>query len=168
MSPPKDDREEGRPSRPPSSADPSESVDDFLRDVAAAPFRTMPSARTGGGDDPKRLAHFQIIERIGEGGMGIVYRASDEKLGRVVALKVLPSGFEADPVRRGRFLREARSAAAVTHPNVATIYEVGESDGRVFIAMELVEGRPLRALLGDRPAARASRARDRVARSRRA
>jgi serine/threonine protein kinase len=148
VSPPKDDREEeGRASGP---SNPSDSVDDFLRDVAAAPFRTMPSARTGD-SDPERLAHFHIVERLGEGGMGIVYRASDEKLGRVVALKVLPSGFETDPVRRARFLREARSAAAVTHPNVATIYEVGESAGRVFIAMELVEGRPLRALLGDRP-----------------
>jgi len=150
VSPPKEDREEEGGASSPS--DPSDSVDDFLRDVAAAPLRTMPSARTGGGDDdPTRLAHFQIVERIGAGGMGIVYRASDEKLDRVVALKVLPSGFETDPVRRGRFLREARSAAAVTHPNVATVYEVGESGGRVFIAMELVEGRPLRALLGDRP-----------------
>ena len=149
MSPPKDDREDEGGSSSPS--DPTDSVDDFLRGVAAAPYRTMPSARTGGDDDPKRLAHFHIVERIGAGGMGIVYRASDEKLGRVVALKVLPGGFETDPVRRGRFLREARSAAAVTHPNVATIYEVGESAGRVFIAMELVEGRPLRARLGDRP-----------------
>ncbi|HEX8793504.1 MAG TPA: serine/threonine-protein kinase [Polyangiaceae bacterium] len=151
MSPPKDDREEeGRSSEP---GEPSDSVDDFLRNVAAAPFRTMPSARTGGEADPHRLAHFQIVERLGEGGMGIVYRATDEKLGRVVALKVLPSGFETDPVRRGRFLREARSAAAVTHQNVATVYEVGESGGRVYIAMELVEGRTLRAILGDGPMA---------------
>jgi len=149
VSPPKDDREEeGRSSSP---ATPSDSVDDFLRDVAAAPFRTMPSARTGGDADPQRLAHFHIGARIGEGGMGIVYRATDEKLGRVVALKVLPSEFETDPTRRGRFLREARSAAAVTHQNVATVYEVGESAGRVFIAMELVEGRSLRSLLNDRP-----------------
>jgi hypothetical protein len=148
VSPPKDEREEeGRP----APSEPSDSVDDFLRNVAAAPFRTMPSATTGGEPDPHRLAHFHVVERIGEGGMGIVYRATDEKLGRVVALKVLPQAFESDPVRRGRFLREARSAAAVTHQNVATVYEVGESAGRVYIAMELVEGRTLRAILGDGP-----------------
>ena len=76
--------------------------------------------------------------------MGVVYRATDEKLQRSVALKVLPSAFESDPGRRRRFLREARSAAAITHPNIAAVYEIGEAEGRVFIAMELVEGETLR------------------------
>ncbi len=81
--------------------------------------------------------------------MGIVYEATDERLGRSVALKVMPPELLADEVRRQRFVREARSAAAVTHPNLATIYEVGEVAGQIFIAMELVEGATLRALLVD-------------------
>lgn len=84
------------------------------------------------------------MARLGAGGMGVVYRATDEKLQRSVALKVLPSAFESDPGRRRRFLREARSAAAITHPNIAAVYEIGEAEGRVFIAMELVEGETLR------------------------
>src|SRR3984957_8852782 len=90
------------------------------------------------------LAHFRIVEKIGEGGMGVVYRATDEKLRREVALKVLPESFAKDEDRRRRFLREARSAAAITHANIATVHDVGEADGHVFIAMELVEGETLR------------------------
>jgi serine/threonine-protein kinase len=83
--------------------------------------------------------------------MGIVYRAEDEKLERVVALKVLPEDFDDDASRKRRFLREARVAASLAHANVATVHEVGEADGRIFIAMELVEGRTLRHVLdGDR------------------
>jgi serine/threonine protein kinase len=93
------------------------------------------------------LAHFRIVEKLGEGGMGVVYRATDEKLRRSVALKVLPDSFARDEDRRRRFLREARSAAAVTHANIATVHEGGEADGHVFIAMELVEGETLRARL---------------------
>jgi eukaryotic-like serine/threonine-protein kinase len=93
------------------------------------------------------LAHFRIVEKLGEGGMGVVYRATDEKLRRSVALKVLPDSFAQDADRRRRFLREARSAAAVTHANIATVHDVGEADGHVFIAMELVEGETLRARL---------------------
>ena len=96
--------------------------------------------------DPARVAHFRILGRLGHGGMGVVYRAEDEDLRRMVALKLLPetSGSEE---RRQRFLREARSAAAITHPNVAVVYQVGQADGRVYIAMELVEGENLRARL---------------------
>jgi serine/threonine protein kinase len=92
------------------------------------------------------LGHYRIVGRLGQGGMGVVYRAEDEKLRRPVALKVLPdtSGNEE---RRQRFLREARSAAAITHPNVAVVYQVDEADGRIYIAMELVEGENLRARL---------------------
>src|SRR5579883_1317783 len=99
--------------------------------------------------DPERLAHFRILGRLGQGGMGIVYRAEDEKLRRTVALKVLPPAFEADTERRARLLREARAAAAVSHPNIATVHEIGEENGRVFIAMEYVEGRTLRAVLAE-------------------
>jgi predicted Ser/Thr protein kinase/WD40 repeat protein len=84
-----------------------------------------------------------VIAPLGAGGMGVVYRAEDETLRRVVALKLLPDASGSDE-RRQRFLREARSAAAITHPNVATVYQVGEAEGRVYIAMELVAGENLR------------------------
>src|SRR5262249_36773413 len=87
---------------------------------------------------------------LGRGGMGIVYRAEDEGLRREGALKVLPARFAEDEERRQRFVREARSAAAVSHPNIATVYEVGEADGRIYIAMELVRGRSLAAILAER------------------
>ncbi|HEY6463177.1 MAG TPA: serine/threonine-protein kinase, partial [Polyangiaceae bacterium] len=129
----------------------SSSAPDFLKEMAAAPERTLPSPKAGGRDEPTRLGHFTVLGRLGEGGMGVVYRARDEKLGRIVALKLLPPGFEADDARRQRFMREARVAAAVTHPNLTTVHEVGESEGRVFIAMEMVEGKALRAVLQGQP-----------------
>jgi serine/threonine protein kinase/tetratricopeptide (TPR) repeat protein len=95
----------------------------------------------------KRLSHYRLVEKIGEGGMGVVYEAEDERLRRRVALKVLPSELVGDQERKARFLREARAAAAVTHPNIATIYEVDETDGLPFLAMELIEGSTLRAVL---------------------
>jgi hypothetical protein len=101
-------------------------------------------------EDPVRVAHFRIIGRLGVGGMGVVYRAEDEKLRRIVALKLLPDPGESEE-RRHRFVREARSAAAITHPNVATVHAIDEADGRVYIAMELVEGESLRARMGRGP-----------------
>jgi tetratricopeptide (TPR) repeat protein/predicted Ser/Thr protein kinase len=99
----------------------------------------------------RTLSHFKILAKLGEGGMGIVYRAEDESLRRAVALKVLSGRLLEQPQYRIRFLREARAAAAVTHPHVATIYEVGEAEGVVFIAMELVEGETLRELQSGKP-----------------
>jgi len=96
---------------------------------------------------PFDVGPFRVLERIGRGGMGIVYRAEDKRLARMVALKLLPKELEKDGERRQRLLREARSAAAVSHPNVATIYEVGEDAGRTYIAMELVAGQTLRQRL---------------------
>src|SRR5262245_8155703 len=95
------------------------------------------------------LSHFRIVKALGEGGMGVVYEARDEKLGRRVALKLLRPELIGSTERRQRFLREARSAAAVSHPAIATIYEIDEADGLVFIVMELIEGRSLRELLED-------------------
>jgi serine/threonine-protein kinase len=92
----------------------------------------------------QRLSHFRIDAKLGEGGMGAVYRATDERLRREVALKVLPDSVASDPERRRRFLREARAAAAVTHPNIASVFDIGEADGHAFIAMELVAGVTLR------------------------
>ncbi|HJL20040.1 MAG TPA: serine/threonine-protein kinase [Sandaracinaceae bacterium LLY-WYZ-13_1] len=100
----------------------------------------------------REIAHFRIVAPLGQGGMGVVYRAEDRKLRRPVALKVLPPERTADEASRRRFLREARSAAAVTHPCIATIYEVGEDDdGTVYIAMEMVEGHSLREVLAEGP-----------------
>ncbi|MDX1389798.1 MAG: serine/threonine-protein kinase, partial [Acidobacteriota bacterium] len=96
----------------------------------------------------KQLSHFKILAKLGEGGMGVVYRARDENLGREVALKVLPPESMASDEKRQRFLREARTAAAVTHRHIATIHEVDEADGVVFIAMELVEGETLTDRIG--------------------
>lgn len=94
-------------------------------------------------NDPERVAHFRILGRLGRGGMGVVYKAEDEKLRRIVALKVQWDNAEG-PERKRRFLREARSAASVAHANVAAVYEVDEAEGRAYIAMELVEGERLR------------------------
>jgi serine/threonine protein kinase len=96
------------------------------------------------------LGHYEITEKIGAGGMGVVYRARDTRLNRSVAFKVLSEDFVSDPERRRRFLQEARSASAVNHPAIAQIYDVNEADGVAFIAMELVEGRTVRQLVADR------------------
>src|SRR5438093_444315 len=101
----------------------------------------------------RTLSHFRIVARLGEGGMGVVYKAEDERLHRPVALKVLPSGVVADEERQLRFLREARAAALLNHPNIATVHEVDEADGVVFIAMEYIEGKTLRSLVTGPPQA---------------
>jgi serine/threonine-protein kinase len=124
----------------------SELDDSFLKAVASAPAKQPPR-------DPERLGRFALHGRLGAGGMGVVYRASDDTLAREVALKVLPAEVAGDGERRERFLREARLAAALTHSNIATVYDIGESDGWVFIAMELIEGRSLRAVLAEGPLA---------------
>src|SRR5687768_15841380 len=90
------------------------------------------------------IAHYRIVEPIGAGGMGAVYKAFDNKLQRVVALKVLPEEYVAQQDRRRRFFQEARAASALNHPHILTIYEVGEDDGKPYIAMEFVEGQTLR------------------------
>ena len=99
------------------------------------------------GSETRSLGHFEIVEEIGRGGMGVVYRARDTKLDRIVACKVLPDQMTKDPERRHRMMREARAAAQLSQPNVATIFEVQEQDDDLFIAMEYVEGESLRAKL---------------------
>ena len=97
------------------------------------------------------LGHYRIVEKIGAGGMGEVYRAHDEQLDRDVALKVLPASCFRDETARARLLREARAAAALNHPHICTIHEVGEVEGQAYIAMEYVEGQPLSTRLGSGP-----------------
>ena len=98
-----------------------------------------------------RLGSYKILSAIGAGGMGEVYRAEHVKLGRDVAIKVLPSDLASDPERLKRFEREARSASALNHPNIVTIHDIADHEGTTYIAMELVEGRTLRELLRDGP-----------------
>ena len=98
-----------------------------------------------------RLGQYQILAPIGAGGMGEVYRASDTKLGREVAIKVLPQAFARDPERLARFEREARLLAALNHPNIAAIYGFEQCDGVPFLVLELVPGPTLAELLGAGP-----------------
>src|SRR5207249_4117156 len=99
----------------------------------------------------KTLSHFHIVKKLGSGGMGEVYLATDTELDRQVALKILPANVAGDPERLRRFVQEAKAASRINHPNVATIYEIREAEGVHFIVMEYIEGDTLAARINGRP-----------------
>ncbi len=97
------------------------------------------------------ISHYKVLSELGQGGMGVVYKAEDTKLERTVALKFLRSDLIEDPEHRERFLREAQAAAALDHPNICTVHEIDEVEGETFIAMAFIEGQTVKDKIAERP-----------------
>jgi len=99
----------------------------------------------------REISHYKILEQIGQGGMGVIYKAEDTKLYRTVALKFLPTSLTRGAEEKTRFIQEAQAASALNHPNIVTIYEIDEVDGDSFISMEFIEGKNLKDMVKDGP-----------------
>jgi serine/threonine protein kinase len=128
-----------------------EQAGSFLHEPLCELGAKSTTACQGEGLVGQALGHYQLVGLLGRGGMGEVYSAQDTRLNRMVALKILPAGVATDQDRMRRFIREAKAASALKHPNVATIYDIGNHDGTSFIAMEYIEGQTLAAKISGRP-----------------